>query len=268
MADRPARTVSVRLLFLFALALHVDVALADAIEAAPQRPSFSTDTSTTAPGTLELELGTAASPDFFGLPAVLKVTPGVASGPLNGTEFSVGFDALTSTRMGGNRTTRFGDRMGFALRRAVYQGENFSLALAPQALFFLRDENGARLGAAVIAVYSSGLNSVVGNFIWSAATSASASNPARQYAWIAGYSRTLGHQDTLSRLSVFGEYLQESPSDASDSVSLIQGLSYRVRPDVVIDVAVQEFGLALGLSEVQFVAGLTINLGRVLPGSR
>ena len=48
-----------------ALPLHAQVSGGNAVEATPQRPSFSTDTSTTTPGTVELEFGTTLSDDSF-----------------------------------------------------------------------------------------------------------------------------------------------------------------------------------------------------------
>ena len=42
-------------------------------EATPQRPTFSNDNSTTAPGTVEVELGGAGNGEFFGLPTFIQV---------------------------------------------------------------------------------------------------------------------------------------------------------------------------------------------------
>lgn len=232
-------------------------------EATPQRPSFSNDNVTTVPGTVELELGGAATGEFFGLPTGFKFTPDVPQGLLRGMEFSVGFDSISSLEMGSNRDTRFGDRVGFAVRRALYQGDSFSFGIAPQAVFFLRDEEGARLGASAIAVYSFGLNSLVANLVWSAATDSSENNPARQTSVIAGYSRTLGSGPQASRVAAFFEYLQEFPTDQPSRVSLIQGISYRLRPDLVLDFAVQQNGLAATPFDFAVATGLTYNLGRL-----
>ena len=233
-------------------------------EATPQRPSFSNDTSTTAPGTLELELGGSGNADFFGLPTLFKFTPDAAEGVFKGMEFSVGFDSISSVEIGNDRDTRFGDRIGFAVRRALYQRGGFSFAVAPQAVFFLRGEDGARLGGSAIAVYSFGKNSLVANLLWSAATDASESNPRHQTGVIAGYSRTLGSGPRWSRASAFAEYLQEFPTDEPSRVSLIQGITYRVRPDLVLDFSVQQNGLAATPFDLIVATGLTYNFGRIL----
>lgn len=147
-------------------------------EATPQRPTFTSDTSTTAPGTLELEIGTTSSDSFFGLPLTIKYTPDVA-GLLREAKLSLAFEAVTSISLAGVRRTEFGDRLTFALRRPVYRGERFSLAVAPQATFFVRDGKGARLGATLLGVYSFGRNTAIANLTWTSATSSSATNAAQ-----------------------------------------------------------------------------------------
>ena len=124
---------------------------------------------------------------------------------MSGMEFSVGFDSISRVDMGSDRDTRFGDRIGFAIRRALYESGGFSFGVAPQAVFFLRDEEGARLGASAIAVYSFGPNNLVANLVWSVATDASENNPSRQSSVIAGYSRTLGSGPRSSRAAAFAE---------------------------------------------------------------
>ncbi len=236
-------------------------------EATPQRPTFTSDTSTTAPGTLELEIGTTSSDSFFGLPLTIKYTPDVGglpalAGLLRETEFSLAFEAVTSISLAGERRTEFGDRLTFALRRPVYRGEQFSLAVAPQATFFVRDGKGARLGATLLGAYSFGRNTAVANFTWTSATSSSATNAAQQYDLAFDLARTLGASGALSRVGVFAGALVENPSNQKAAVSLGQGITYRVRPNWVVDFAVRELGLAEGRADYQILAGLTVNLGR------
>ncbi len=57
--------------------------------------------------------------------------------------------------------------------------------------------------------------------------------------------------------------LVENPSNQKAAVSLGQGITYRVRPNWVVDFAVRELGLAEGRADYQILAGLTVNLGRV-----
>jgi hypothetical protein len=142
--------------------------------ATPQRPTFTADTSTTAPGTLEVEFGatgTSSFRGFFALPTNLKYTPDVQSGPFHQAEFSFSFDAVSSMATLAGRQTNFGQTLSLVIRRPVYMGKALSLALAPRSTFFLRDEKGARLGARVLAAYSFGPNNLVANFTWTSATS-------------------------------------------------------------------------------------------------
>ena len=255
-----SQVVTSLMLLLLGCAANLSAAPA---EATPQRPTFSNDNSTTAPGTVEVQLGGAGNGEFFGLPTVFKFTPDAPQSVMSGMEFSVGFDSISSVEIGSNRDTRFGDRIGFAIRRALYESGGFSFGVAPQAVFFLRDEAGARLGASAIAVYSFEPNSLVTNVVWSAATDASENNPSRQTSVIAGYSRTLGSGPRSSRAAAFAEYLQEFPTGQPSRVSLLQGISYRLRADLVLDFAVEQNGLAATPFDLVFATGLTYNLGRL-----
>ena len=230
-------------------------------QATPQRPTFTNDTSVTAPGTFELEFGSAAKRNSLGLPAALKFTPDVENVLLRETEFSLGFDAYSTLSADGRRRHQFGDRLAFNLRRALHRGEHFSFALAPRATFFLRDEKGARLGATAIGAWSYGLNTVVANLTFTGATSPSDNNSQRQTDIALGYSRTLGESGLANRFGVFAEYQHEFPSGRANPVSLMQGITFRARPDLVLDFAVQQSGVADGPLEVQLLGGLTVNLG-------
>ena len=253
----------VTLLMLLLLGCATSLSADPPAEATPQRPTFSNDNSTTAPGTVEVELGGAGNGEFFGLPTVFKFTLDAPQGVMSGMEFSVGFDSISRVDMGSDRDTRFGDRIGFAIRRTLYESGGFSFGVAPQAVLFLRDEEGARLGASAIAVYSFGPNSLVANLVWSVATDASENNPSRQSSVIAGYSRTLGSGPRSSRAAAFAQYLQEFPTGQPSQVSLIQGISYRLRPDLVLDFSVQQNGLAATPFDLIFATGLTYNLGQL-----
>ncbi len=236
-------------------------------QATPQRPTFTADTSTTAPGTMEIEFGTTFAKGFFATPVNLKFTPEAGRGLFHQTEFSLSFDAVTSlenSSNGNRRITQFGDYLSFVARRPVYQGKQFSLAVAPRAIFFLRGNRGARLGVRGLAAYSFGQNSVVFNATWTSATSSSLANPPQQYDLAADYARTLGSSGFKSKLAVFGGVSYENPSNQPAAISLGQGVSYRVRPNLVFDIAVRQTGLAAGPRDYQILTGFTINAGRVL----
>ncbi|MFQ5778748.1 MAG: hypothetical protein ACE5IP_12150 [Terriglobia bacterium] len=232
--------------------------------ATPQRPTFTSDTSTTAPGTLELEIGTNSSDDLFTLPLTIKYTPPAQRGLFHCAEFSFSVDAVSSASRNGRRVTQFSDRLGFTLRRPVYRGQAFSLAVAPQATFFLRGDSGARLGTTVIGVYAFGRNAAVLNATWTSATTSSPSNPAQQYDVAFDFARTLEESGALSRLSVFAGLLYGNPTNGSAAVSLGQGIAYRVRPHWVLDFAVRQQGLAAGNRDYQILVGSTLNLGKLL----
>jgi hypothetical protein len=214
---------------------------------------------------MEIEFGSQASSRSFSMPSGIKFTPDVERGLFHRLEFAVDFDSLSSEKKNGSRPTQFGDSLTFKFRRPIHPGEHLSLAVAPQVEVLLRDATGTRLGAVVIGVYAFGLNSVVGNFIWTVATSPSAGNPRHQVEWVAGYARTFGHGPIARRFNFFAEYEQKSPQRAPDQVSVLGGVHYWLRPHLVLDVAVQGNNLRQGPSSVAFVAGLTANLGRIWP---
>ena len=217
---------------------------------------------------MEIEFGgsaTGSGGGFLALPTMLKFTPDVGAGVFRQAEFSVSFDALQRDSSGAETESRFGDSLLLAVRRPVLEGDSFSVAVAPLAQFFLRDQAGARLGLLGIAAYSSGLEAVVANFTWTAATSSSPANPAHKYDFALDYAHTMGSTGIASRLGVFAGILIEKPTQADTSVSMSQGITYRMRPDLVWDVAIVENGLASGQAGYQVLAGLTVNLGRLVP---
>ena len=226
------------------------------IAATPQRPSFTTNASITAAGTVELELGGAAFNDTFSLPTTVKLTPDLHGSPLAGMEWSLSFDSLVRETAGvGGRTASFGDRVTLASRRPVYDRGGLALAVAPQVTFFRRGADGVRAGALAIAVHEFGECSLVGNLAWTAATRASDTNPAHQLDWAVGLGRSFG------RASLFAEALLADPSGAGATVSLMQGVAVTLRPDLVLDFAFQQSAVN-SETDVGALIGMTLNLGR------
>ena len=223
---------------------------------------------------MEIEFGASATGSgggFLTLPTMLKFTPDVGAGVFRGAEFSVSFDALQRDSSGAETESRFGDSLLLAVRRPVWEGNSFSVAVAPLAQFYLRGQQGARLGLLGIVAYSSGLEALVANFTWTSATSSSTSatsssptNPAHKYDFALDYGHTMGPAGTASRVGVFAGILIERPTQADTSVSMSQGITYRMRPNLVWDLALVENGLAAGPLGYQVLAGLTVNLGRLL----
>ena len=181
--------------------------------ATPQRPTFTTDTSVTTPGTVELELGGFFAENVGALPTSVKFTPDV-SGFFHRTEIAVSFDTLSSVSTRGDRDTRFGDTLTVAMRRALYESDGFSFALAPVATFFLRGEDGARLGGTAIAVYGRGANSIVVNLGLTGATSSSLSNPSVQLDLATDFFRSLS-----DRFTIFSGALYEKASESAGTLS-------------------------------------------------
>lgn len=230
--------------------------------ATPQRPTFTLDASTAAPGTMELEMGTASWRGFFALPVFLRYTPNSSAGLFHQAEFGFAFDAVSSVGLGPDRMTEFGDRIGVVWRRPVYSSGPVAFAIAPTATFLLCGDEGARIGATGIAAFGFGQNGAAVNAGWSSATNSSNSNPAYDYFVAADFARTLGTSGALSRLSPFAGILYQDTTLDSASVSLGQGVSYRVRPNWVFDLAVYEHGFSLGTRDYQVLVGFTVNLGR------
>jgi hypothetical protein len=194
---------------------------------------------------MEIEFGAAAtgsSGGFLALPTMVKYTPDVVGGFLHQAEFSLSFDAVQRDSSSTDTQTRFGDSLLLSVRRPIWAGDSFSLAIAPQAQFFLREKDGGRVGLTGLAAYSDG------------------PNPARKYDFAFDYGRTLG---AGGRLGAFAGLLMEKPSRNDVAVSMSQGLTYRMRPNLVWDVAIVEEGIGAGRSGYRILGGLTVNLGRI-----
>jgi hypothetical protein len=183
----------------------------------------------------------------------------VSSGFFHQIEFNLGFDTLERIPTGNGSDFKFGDSLDLALRRPVWSGNGLSFAVAPRIEVFLRDNKGSLIGGSGIAVYGFGLNSLVLNVVGLGATSPSEDNPA----WVArvagGYGRALGSSRFALALEVQHEWLKGQES----GLSLLQALNFRVRPDLVFDVAVEQRGLRSGDFEMVLQGGLTCNLGSV-----
>ena len=239
------------------------MAQAQPFDATPQRPTFTSDTSTTAPGTIELQSGATFASGAFSLPTTIKFTPGVSRGFFNRGEFSASFDSVTAVSQNGSTRTRFGERIDIAWRRPVYAKGNLSFAIVPQVTALLRDADGMRAGATGIVAYVQGRGALVVNGTFSKATDASASNPATAGSVYSDYLFTFGQRGRWSKVTVFAGILDETGTDQPNRVSLGQGFLWRVRPNLVLDAAIREVNINQGSSDTQALVGLTLNLGRV-----
>jgi hypothetical protein len=230
-------------------------------EATPQRPTFTSDTATAAPGTVETEFGAQGPWSSFTLPTSIRFTPPAANGLFQGMEFSLGFDTVERLGERGRERTRFGQTLDLMIRRRVWSSGGLSFAIAPRAEFFVRDGSGAKLGGKAIAVYGFGLNSLVVNVTGLAATAPSRVDPDWQVDLAYGYGRSLGHAGLASRFSVAFEAQHELPTGQDAALSLLQSISFRVRPNLVFDIALQQDGLQAGEFQFILAGGVTYNFG-------
>src|SRR6185295_6029848 len=97
----------------------------------------------------------------FEMPAAIKFTPRGSHIIWGRTEYSFSFDPVTRQSVAAIATA------------VLYDGAKLDVALAPQAMFFLQDESGARLGATGIVRYDSGHSSVGATASWTGATHSS-----------------------------------------------------------------------------------------------
>ena len=266
-SSRQKRSIKVQSVFVViaSLSLWTVYAQQSPPEATPQRPTFTNDTSTTEPGTLEIEFGATGPANRVTLPAAIKFTPPAERGLFHRMEFSLGFDSLERVVVEGEGKIKFGESLDLMVRRRVWSGQGLSLAVAPKMEFFLRGKSGALIGGKGIAVYGFGLNSLVVNVSGMGATSPSDSNPGWVAEIAAGYGRALSDHGTASRFSVAFEVLNGFSKGQESVLSLLQGLSYRPRPDLVFDLAVEQRGLRSGKFEMVLQGGLTYNIGRIWP---
>ena len=217
------------------------------------------------PGTVELDLGTLYSytTGAFTLPSALKFTPAGGSLFWGRTEYSVAFDSVASAVNAGARSTQFSDRLTLAATSVLLDSPHLDIAVAPQVTGFFRAESGARLGATIIARYDTANNSMGVTVGWTAATSATDTNPAGVWDFGAGYGRHLASSGVLRRFTPHVNSLLEKATGFERTLSVFGGVEYQISEQVAIDVSGQRFSLIAGSPDRQLLVGLTINLGRV-----
>jgi hypothetical protein len=246
-------------------AIHLLLLLAPAGSSGAQRKPYRTSTTQqrrrfhinpylTEPGNIDIELGAALSSEYRGAPVNLKYTPDGLGEFGRRTEFSAAFEAVSSSAGGGAWTTHSGDRFAIQASHMLYDAAPFSIVVAPQAAWILRDGEGARLGGTVVANYDFGLNSIGSHVTWSAATASSANNPARDLEAGGGYVRHLG------RWTLFASAARETPSRHAHADTLVEGANLQWTRRTALDLAVRHSRIERVI-EHQLQIGLTINLG-------
>lgn len=217
-----------------------------------------------APGTLELDWGALYSlnTSFFTAPSALKFTPRGASLLAGRTEYSVAFDSVASELYSGSRATHFSDRLTFASTTVLFDSEHLDIAAGPQVTTFLRAESGARLGAAALATYDRGLNSLGASLAWSGATTASDANPAGVWDVTAGYGRQLASSGPAGRFTLHVTSQVERATGFAASLALFAGVEYQISRRLALDFSGQQYGVTGGNSDRQVMVSLTASIGR------
>lgn len=229
------------------------------------RKRLHVNTLITEPGTVEIEWGSLYSADsgHFTLPAALKYTPAGPHIIWGRTEYSVAFDSVSVADLGGNRVTQFGQSITLSATSVLHDGQKLDVAVAPQAVFFLRDEKGARFGAVAIARYDSGRNSLGATVGWSAATQNSGTNPAGTWDAGCGYGRRLAASGLVGKFTPHVNALWERSTGADRLISLFEGVEYQMTERLALDLGGQHVGVNGNEIDHQIVFGITLNVGRL-----
>ena len=225
----------------------------------PQRPTFSSDTSTTAEGTFELELGVAVDPaDLFAVPATLKYGIGA------GTEVFLGLPAYvhvegqdTSQDIEGTGDLLVGTRQRFV---EFSDGSSAALTLATKLPTADRSEG-----------LSSGEIDFAGALGWSKSHDSGLSTTAYYQLDALGRPSVggvdLSHNVALAigvpisaQFGAFAELVRSFTEDDTDPTFGIAGLTFGSGASTVFDVAVQA-GFDSDAPDVQLFLGVTTNLG-------
>lgn len=250
--------------------LHAATPLARPATTGQRAPAISlrkrvhVNTLITEPDTMEIEWGGAFSTGgAFTFPTTIKFTPEGHHVWWGRTEFSVGFDAVDSSVDPGYRVTNFGDRATFAATCVLHDGDKLDLAIAPQVSVLMRGDSGTRLGATAIARYDAGRGSAGITMTWTAATVASASNPAGTFDLGAGYGYRLKPSGPLGHLTPHINWLWERSTGVERQVSAFEGIEYQITERVAVDFSGAHFGIWGGGRDHQVVVGLTVNTGRL-----
>ena len=218
----------------------------------------------TEPGSFEVEWDNvfAASGNYV-MPSLLKITPEGSHILWGRTEYSIGFDTVSSAVQFDQRINHFSDRVTVAATSVLRDGKIFDFAIAPSVSFFLRDQQGARIGATAIARWDWERNSLGTTLSWTAATHSSPENPAGIMDWSTGYGRRLAAGGAMGHLTPHVNVQVEKASGVRRQVSVFEGIEYQITGRVALDFSGQHYGLDSGAVDHQAVVALTVHFGRL-----
>lgn len=228
------------------------------------RKRLHVNTLITEPGTAEVDWSSlySISSGNFTMPSALKYTPAGQRILWGRTEYSAALDVLENTAAGGGRITQFSQAVTVAMNSVAVDGEHFDVAISPQAIVFLRDVCGVRLGATAIARYSTDYSSAGVTAAWTGATCSSATNPAGIFDLGFGYGRRLAGGGFAGKWTPHMNLVYEKSTGGERSLSLFEGVEFQMTDRLALDVSGQHFGVSGGFPEHQIVVGLTLNLGK------
>ena len=228
-----------------------------AAPAGPQRPSVSSDTGTTAEGTLELELGLALDPDD-----ALSTPVGIKYGSGPRTEVFLGLSPFNRLELAAGDEEGFGDLV-VGTRHRMAEGEGGRPSFAVQAAVKLPtadDEDGLGSGEldasfALIATRAFGAGSGTAYYSFDVLGDPAGGTDAAHVLALAG-GRSIGGSWGAA-LELAGLF---APED-DDSVYLVTAnLTRALHPWLVFDVGVSA-GLESDDPDPALLVGLTRNLG-------
>ena len=156
-----------------------------------------------------------------------------------------------------------GDRVTFAANAVLKDGEKLDIAIQPAGTFFLRGEEGARLGATAIARYDVGRNSMGATLSWTAATAPSPTNPAGTWDFGGGIHAAVSPLPAPAKTSLARQRSLRAAPRYERTWAGFAGVEYQITERIAVDFTGQRYGLAGGNPDRQLVVGLTMNFGKL-----
>ena len=226
------------------------------IQAVPQRPTYSSNTYTTAPETLQLELGASLDPDdAAAMPTTLRY------GFDERNELFADVSPITAVEGAGVGVSDL--FVGWRQRWADPEGEQLGLAWQGTLKFPTGDEDKG-LGTGEFDAFFAGIStlqqqdwSATGYLQFGLLGSPTGSGVDPQYGLAAAADRSVA-----ANTAVFGELAGVfTPDQNSDIVFTTLGGVWSPTPGLALDAALR-IGLSSDAPDLEFVIGFTRNLGR------
>lgn len=227
----------------------------------PQRPTLSSDTNTTAVGSIEMEVGTSFDPgDSTAIPLVLKY------GLSEGKEIFVGASVLQHVEFMGSTEVGFGD-MILGGRMRFHEGEKFSAAGLLTMKLPTADETSGLgsgetdfLGAGIMTAPLGDTGSITGYYEFGLLGDPTG-GVNTQHLFAVSPSVAIAED-----LSLFGELAIYKIQGSSDPSLLMLGMAKTLAPDMIADAGVV-FGVNDAAPDFSLFVGMTINLGPAMTQS-